>query len=123
MLVPRISKEDLKTRLESSDAPPLIVDVRLKYPYEHSTITLPGAIRLGPGVVLRNGLPRDRDIVLYDSDPADIVAEREAAALVREGFRAMVLEGGIAGWAAARFPVSQKSAPRLAAPVTGRAKG
>ena len=29
-------------------APPLLIDVRLKYPYEHSTITLPGAMRMGP---------------------------------------------------------------------------
>ena len=47
MPVPRISKEELQTKLEG-DAPPLLVDVRLKYPYEHSTVQLPGAIRLTP---------------------------------------------------------------------------
>ena len=42
MPVPRISKEDLKQRLDSG-AQPVLVDARLKYPYEHSTVKLPGA--------------------------------------------------------------------------------
>lgn len=123
MLVPRISKEDLKTRLDAPGPPPLIVDVRLKYPYEHSTIMLPGALRLGPETIGRDGLPRDRDIVLYDSDPDEIVAERAAVGLLRDGFRTLVLEGGIAGWAAARFPTSPKTAPQLAVPVSGPSRG
>ena len=44
MPVPRISKEDLKQRLDG-DTSPVLVDARLKYPYEHSTVRLPGAIR------------------------------------------------------------------------------
>ena len=44
MSVPRISKEELKQRLDSG-RPPVLVDARLKYPYEHSTLKLPGAIR------------------------------------------------------------------------------
>ena len=53
MPVPRITKEDLKARLESQDAAtlPIILDVRLKYPYEHSTLLLPGAIRMMPDAV------------------------------------------------------------------------
>lgn len=123
MLVPRITKEDLKTRLDAPGPPPLIVDVRLKYPYEHSSIMLPGALRPGPGTIDRGGLPRDRDIVLYDSDPDEIVAERAAVGLLRDGLRALVLEGGIAAWAAARFPTSPKAAPQLAVPVTGPSRG
>ena len=45
--VPRISKEDLKQRLDGAE-PPVVVDARLKYPYEHSTVRLPGAIRYAP---------------------------------------------------------------------------
>ena len=53
MPVPRIAKEDLKARLEGADeaAKPVLLDVRLKYPYEHSTVRLPGAIRMAPGSV------------------------------------------------------------------------
>jgi rhodanese-related sulfurtransferase len=132
MAVPRITREDLKRRLESAadgyvagtSAPgPVIVDVRLKYPYEHSTITLPGAIRMAPGSSEENLLPRDRDIVLYDSDPEELVAESTARALIRSGLRVLVLEGGIAGWAAAKFPTDHKSAPQLAVPVSGLSRG
>ena len=42
MAAPRITKEDLKQRLDSP-TPPVLVDARLKYPYEHSTVRLPGA--------------------------------------------------------------------------------
>jgi rhodanese-related sulfurtransferase len=128
MAVPRITREDLKRRLDESSAgqpvpspssSPLVIDVRLKYPYEHSTVMLPGAIRLAPGAADPANLPHDRDIVLYDSDPEELVAESVAAELMRAGFRVQVLLGGIAGWAAARFPTAHKSAPQLAIPVSG----
>jgi rhodanese-related sulfurtransferase len=128
MAIPRITKEDLVQRLEGSPgpgAPPrnlVVVDVRLKYPYEHSTITLPGAIRMGPDLLDPNNLPRDSDIVLYDSDPEELAAERAAAELIRLGFSALVLQGGIAAWAAARLPVDRKPAPQLAVPVSGLAR-
>lgn len=102
---------------------PIVVDVRLKYPYEHSTITLPGALRTGPGSVDRSRLAADREVVLYDSDPAEIVAEQAAADLIAAGYRVSVLEGGIAQWAASRFPTRTKPAPQLAVPVSGVSKG
>ncbi len=92
-----------------------------EYPYEHSTITLPGALRLAPDALL-TALPRDRDIVLYDSDPDEIVAERVALELMRQGWRVRVLQGGIAAWAAARLPTARKSAPQLAAPMAAPGK-
>ena len=49
MAVPRVTKEDLQAALEDeAAADPLILDVRLKYPYEHSThaASLPGAVRI-----------------------------------------------------------------------------
>ena len=59
MPVPRITKEVLKQRLETSAAAsaPVIIDVRLKYPYEHSTVTLPGAIRVSPDEPTASTLP------------------------------------------------------------------
>lgn len=127
MAVPRITSQDLRHRLEGPAAgqaappalSPVVLDVRLKYPYEHSTITLPGAIRMPPGALDPHSLPRDRDIILYDSDPEELVAESAAAELIRAGFHALVLEGGIAAWAAAKLPTAHKSAPQLAVPVSG----
>ena len=121
MAVPRIGKEDLKQRLEGAVGDrPVVVDVRLKYPYEHSTVTLPGALRTPPGTPDPSALPRDRDIVLYDSDPGEMVSERVAADLIRRGFRAFVLAGGIGEWMAAKLPTDTKPAPQPAAPAAAR---
>ena len=82
MAVPRISKETLKERIEGeADEAPVVVDVRLKYPYEHSTVMLPGAVRLAPVDFDPSPLPRDREIVAYDSDPDEVVSARVVAAL------------------------------------------
>lgn len=119
MSVPRITREELKARLDSADTSshPVIIDVRLKYPYEHSTVMLPGAQRVLPDAIATAPLPRDRDIVLYDSDPDDMVSSQAAAELLRSGHRALVLQGGISEWMNAKFPVGSKSAPQPAAPA------
>jgi rhodanese-related sulfurtransferase len=130
MVIPRITKEDLARWLQETDTGlvatrprPVVVDVRLKYPYEHSTISLPGAIRQAAADFDPATLPRDREIILYDSDPEELVAESAAARLIRLGFRALVLQGGIAAWASAKLPTARKSAPQLAVPVSGLARG
>lgn len=120
MAVPRITKEELRDRLaDATAARPTVIDVRLKYPFEHSTITLPGAVRMPPGSVDTSLLPPDRDIVVYDSDPEELVGERVAARLIALGHRTSVLQGGISEWAAAKLPTDTKPAPQLAAPMTG----
>jgi rhodanese-related sulfurtransferase len=119
--VPRISKEDLKQRLDSG-APPVVIDARLKYPYEHSTVRLPGAVRYtgdGPAP----SLPRDREIVVYDSDPNEIASSHVAAALIRQGYRAATLKGGIVEWLSANLPTETKEAPMQSAPAPGALKG
>jgi rhodanese-related sulfurtransferase len=116
MPVPRIAKEDLKARLEATEeaVKPVIVDVRLKYPYEHSTIRLPGAIRMAPDRLDAAALPRDREIVAYDSDPDEVTGGDVAARLIKSGLRVSVLKGGIAEWAGANFPTETKDAPKPA---------
>ena len=124
MAAPRITKEELKLRLDGPpDSRPVIVDARLKYPYEHSTLTLPGAIRIGPGEVDPARLPRDRDIVVYDSDPSELVSARLVFALARQGYRAAALAGGIAEWLNAKLPTETKPAPQAAPPAPGALKG
>lgn len=125
MAVPRISKEELKQRLDGpAESLPVILDARLKYPYEHSTVTLPGAIRFVPGQTDTTRLSSQREIVVYDSDPGEIVSARVASQLIRLGFRAMALTGGIADWMNAKLPTDTKSAPEAAAPMApGALKG
>jgi rhodanese-related sulfurtransferase len=119
--VPRISKEDLKQRLDSG-VPVAVVDARLKYPYEHSTVKLPGAIRVGAGVAAAS-IPRDREVVVYDSDPNELASSDVAAAFIRAGYRAAALKGGIADWLAANLPTETKEAPKQAPPEPGALKG
>jgi rhodanese-related sulfurtransferase len=121
MPVPRVTKEDLKQRLEATDAAskPVIVDVRLKYPFEHSTVRLPGAIRMAPDAVDPARLARDRDIVVYDSDPDEIVSARVAADLIGRGYRAAALKGGISEWMAANLPTEPREASPQAPPAAG----
>ena len=117
---PRITKEDLKQRLEGS-APPVVVDARLKYPYEHSTVRLPGAVRYpvdGPPP----SLPHDRDIVVYDSDPNELAGSHLVARFIRSGIRAAALKGGIGEWLAGNLPVETKDAPQQTAPEPGALK-
>ena len=118
--VPRITKEDLKQRLDGA-TPPVLVDARFKYPYEHSTVRLPGAIRYG--VSGAAPLPRDREIVVYDSDPNELASSHVAAELIRGGYRAVALKGGINEWMIANLPTETKEAPRQAPPEPGALKG
>ena len=122
MPVPRITKEELKQRLEGT-AGPILLDVRLKYPYEHSTVKLPGAVRLLPqGQLDTSRIPKDRDIVAYDSDPDELVSSRIAAELIRQGYRVSALKGGIAEWLTANYPIETKEALRSAPPAPGSLK-
>jgi len=125
MPVPRISREELKSRLDNADpaARPVLLDVRLKYPYEHSTMKLPGATRMTLEALDTSRLPRDREIVAYDSDPDELVSSRVAAELIKAGYRASALKGGIVDWLAANYPTDTKDAPKAAAPEPGSLKG
>jgi len=109
MSVPRITKEDLKARLDAGE-PPVILDARLKYPYEHSTVTLPRAVRIPPGAELPP-IPVGRDVVVFDSDPDELVSTTVVAALLERGQRAAALKGGLPEWIGANFPVESKTPP------------
>lgn len=123
MAVPRITKEELQAKLEQGETAPVVVDARLKYPYEHSTVKLPGAIRVAPPDFDLSAVPRDRDVVVYDSDPKELVSAKLAARLIREGCRASALEGGIVEWLTAKLPTEDKDAPKQKPPVAGALKG
>lgn len=117
MAVSRISKEDLKVKLDADEAArPVLADARLKYAWDHSTLKLPGAVRLDPKHVAAAPLPRGRDVVVYDSDPDDITAVNVAVQLKRAGFPVSVLKGGLPEWVAANLPAETKEAVRAPAP-------
>jgi rhodanese-related sulfurtransferase len=123
MGVPRITKEELKERLEHPTTAPVLVDARLKYPFEHSSVTLPGAVRIRPRSLDLSRLPADREVVAYDSDPDELSSERLAVELIRKGYRVSVLKGGIGDWMTAKYPVDSKPYPHPAPPPPGGLKG
>jgi rhodanese-related sulfurtransferase len=120
--VPRISKEELKQRLDGGADRTTLVDARLKYAYAHSTMKLPGALRLPLDEVETWAIPLEQDVVLYDSDPNELVSSRLAAVLIRRGYRASALKGGIVEWLTANFPTETKDAPKAAPPEPGSLK-
>ncbi len=122
MSVPRISKEELKQRLEGDQAAkPQVLDARLKYPYEHSSVRLPGAVRVLADSLNVSQFSKDKELVVYDSDPDEITSSHVAAQLIGQGFRASALKGGIGEWMAANFPVESKDSV-AASPAPGAAK-
>jgi rhodanese-related sulfurtransferase len=121
MPVPRITKEDLKQQLDGGNTP-VLIDARLKYPYEHSTVRLPGAIRYTAGGPPPS-IPRDRPVVVYDSDPNELASSGVAAELIRRGYQAAALKGGIVEWLEAKLPTETKDAPQMAPPAPGALKG
>lgn len=120
MPVPRLTGQELTKRLEATDeaSRPIVVDARLKYPFEHSSVTLPNALRLDPSGAIP-ALAKGRDIVVYDSDPDELVSGRIVARLRREGYTAYALTGGIGEWLAAKLPTDAKQAPQQAPPKAG----
>jgi rhodanese-related sulfurtransferase len=120
--VERITKEQLKERLDRGEKP-TILDVRLKYAYEHSTVKLPGAIRLPPYAMDSVTIPTGNDVVAYDSDPNELVSTHVATALLSKGYKVTVLKGGVPEWLAANFPIETKEAPRSTPPEPGSLKG
>lgn len=123
MAVPRITKEDLRKRLEAEDSGrPVLIDVRLKYPYEHSTVRIPGSLRVSPKEPDYSHVPKGREVVAYDSDPNELVSSRIAGELIKLGYRAAALKGGINEWVSASFPIESKEGVRQAAPAPGSLK-
>jgi rhodanese-related sulfurtransferase len=107
MTAPRITREELKARLDAGQ-PLVILDARLKYPYEHSTVQLPGAVRVTQADRHLPALAQGAEVVVYDSDPGEIVSAPLVAKLIARGVNAMALKGGIADWMAASLPTEPK---------------
>jgi 3-mercaptopyruvate sulfurtransferase SseA len=78
---------------------------------------------VSPYAVSETGLPRDSEIVAYDSDPNELTSTHVAHQLKRLGFTVTVLKGGVPEWLAANFPIETKEAPRSTPPEPGSLKG
>jgi rhodanese-related sulfurtransferase len=118
MAVARITREDLKQQLDGDEAGrPVLIDVRRKYAWDHSTLKLPGAVRIDPKDPDASALPKGRDIVVYCSDPDEITSVDVALRLLGSGFRVHVLKGGLPEWLGANLPAETKEAVRAVQPA------
>lgn len=122
MAIPLISPADLKARLEAGDTL-TVVDARLRYPFEHSSLMLPQALRVAPPSTAVGAIPTTHEVVVYDSDPEDMVAHDVAARLAARGARVSVLAGGFNGWVAAGGATAPKPAVGQPPPGADAAKG
>jgi rhodanese-related sulfurtransferase len=78
---------------------------------------------MAPDALLVSALPRDRDIVVYDSDPQELVSARVTADLIERGYHAVALTGGIGDWMTAKLPTDSKPSSQAAPPAPGALKG
>lgn len=100
--VPRISAADLALLIDRGEAP-VIVDVRGSAMQRVDARALPGAIWIDLAAIERgeDGLPREREVVLYCDCPDEASAAKAAQILRARGFVARPLLGGLDAWIAA----------------------
>jgi rhodanese-related sulfurtransferase len=99
-----VTKEELARRLRRKDGP-LVLDVRPAEEYNAGHI--PGAVSI-PVAELRRRLreiPKRREIVAYCRGAYCAFAPEAVRYLQRKGYKAMLLDEGLADWEAAGLPV------------------
>lgn len=111
----RITKEDLKRRMETHELITLI-DTRTTDAWDKSDVQLPGAIRVSPTEVDKHlqEIPRDQLVVTYCSDPDEHSSADVAQALLDAGWPDVrPLLGGFDAWRKAGFPLQAKVSEML----------
>jgi rhodanese-related sulfurtransferase/predicted transcriptional regulator len=99
-----VTKEELARRLRRKDGP-FVLDVRP--PEEYEAAHIPGAVSI-PVAELRRRLreiPKRREIVAYCRGAYCAFAPEAVRYLNQKGYRARVLDEGLADWEAAGLPV------------------
>lgn len=96
--IPSISAASLAERV-SAGRFPCLIDVRREERYAESDSAIRGARRRSPEQteIWAQNLPRDTDIVVYCVHGHE-VSQNAAAALLKRGFHAVYLAGGIEAW-------------------------
>ena len=109
---PRLGAEDLKQRLDTR-APVVVIDLRTALDLTSAPVRNPGAQLISPDDLDAHQLPREREIVLYCSEPHEATSVRAAGDLAAAGTlsRVHVLGGGLEGWRRRGYPVEEIPAP------------
>lgn len=104
----RISVNDLYDLMQAGAAP-VIIDVRSPTARALEPRWIPGALNVPLPEISRalEGLPRDREIILYCTCPSEASAARVAKILMNHGFkRVRPLQGGLDAWIDAGYEVA-----------------
>jgi len=104
----RISVNDLYDLMQAGAAP-VIIDVRSPTARALEPRWIPGALNVPLPEINRalEGLPRDREIILYCTCPSEASAARVAKILMNHGFkRVRPLQGGLDAWIDAGYEVA-----------------
>ncbi len=119
----RITVEELRQKQQAGEDL-VILDLRSSAALQEDPTVIVGATHLTLEELegRSDGLPRDRDIVVYCSCPNEVTSARVALALQRRGFtRIRPLKGGIDAWRESKHPVEvyvPAAALRSAAPIS-----
>jgi membrane protein DedA with SNARE-associated domain/rhodanese-related sulfurtransferase len=103
----RLEPSELKAMMDKGQEV-YIVDLRHQLDYLPDPRVLPGAVRLTPDklVEFSDGIPRDRDVVLYCTCPSEATAAKMAMNLRKLGvYRVRPLRGGFDAWKEAGYPL------------------
>lgn len=116
----RIEVDELARALRSAQ-PPLVLDVRAAGSRALDGRMIPGAVAFDPQALdaLLEGIPPERELVLYCNCPNEVSAAKAAQVLRAQGYgRVRPLRGGLDAWVAAGQAVDHPAAaPDSAAPA------
>ena len=107
----RITPEGLKKKLDAGEKI-LVIDLHGRRDGARGHQGIPGATcidphRLGQHADGRTPIPRDREVVLYCSEPHELTSARVALELRHRGFeRVRPLAGGLRAWHERGFPLT-----------------
>ncbi|OGT83017.1 MAG: hypothetical protein A3H91_06125 [Gammaproteobacteria bacterium RIFCSPLOWO2_02_FULL_61_13] len=103
----RISVDELSRMIEAGEEP-IVLDVRSRTHREIDGRRIPGAIHVDLNALeaTLEGIPRDRDVVVYCACPNEVTAVKVAMQLRARGIRRVrPLAGGIDAWVLAGFTI------------------
>ncbi len=106
----KISPEEVNARVLAGE-PIVYLDARNAKAWSESDRKIPGALRITaddiPGHV--DQIARDATVVAYCTCPNEESSTRAAKTLQDRGYRAFALRGGFDAWAAAEYPLEEKT--------------
>jgi membrane protein DedA with SNARE-associated domain/rhodanese-related sulfurtransferase len=105
----RISVDELSRMMDAGEKP-IVLDVRSRVHREIDGRRIPGAVHVDINALeaALEGIPRDRDVVVYCACPNEVTAVKVAMQLRERGIRRVrPLLGGIDAWVLAGFEIER----------------